>query len=174
MKANEESVMRHRLYYFLPDTDSARRAFDDLLLHRIEQRHVRFLSGGAPLPHDLPEAGFLQKTDALHGAATGMAVGGILGILLGVMLVAYAGLGEATVLLTALMGLLFGAWASSMAAAALPNSRLKAFVPELQNGKILMIADIPARRVNEIEHMLAERHPETRFGGEESHIPVFP
>jgi hypothetical protein len=166
--------MRHRLYYFLPNVDSVRRAFDDMLLSRIEQRHIRFLSSDEPIPSDLPEAGFLLKTDVLHGAATGMVVGAVLGMLLGAMLIGYAELGKATILLTTLMGILFGAWASSMAAAALPNSRLKAFVPELQRGKILMIADVPARRVGEIERMLTERHPEMHFGGEESRIPVFP
>lgn len=166
--------MRHRLYYFLPDMDSARRSFDNMLLSRIEQRHVRFLSSTAAVPPDLPEAGFLLKTDVLHGAATGMVFGAVLGIALGAILIAYADLGQSTILLTTLMGILFGAWASSLAAAALPNSRLKEFMPELERGKVLMIADVPARRVGEVEKMLRERHPEMRFGGEESHIPVFP
>lgn len=166
--------MRHRLYYFLPDMESARHAFDDMLLSRIEQKHVRFISDKTPLPPDLPEAGFLLKTDVLHGAATGMIVGAVLGAVLGSLLIGYAGLGRATILVTTLMGTLFGGWASSMAAAALPNSRLQAFVPELEKGRILMVADVPSRQVTDIEKMLAERHPEMRFVGEASHVPVFP
>lgn len=166
--------MRHRLYYFLPDLESARRAFDDMLLSRIEQRHVRFISGGAPLPPDMPEASFLVKTDVLHGAAAGMIVGALLGMAFGALLIVYYDLGQATVLVTTLMGIIFGGWASSMAAAAVPNSQLKGLYPELEKGKILMIADIPARRVGEIEKMLATRHPEMKFNGEEPHIPVFP
>ena len=54
--------MRHRLYYFLPDINSARRSLDDMLLSRIEQRHIRFISA-ARLPPDMPEASFLIKTD---------------------------------------------------------------------------------------------------------------
>jgi hypothetical protein len=166
--------MRHRLYYFLPDINSARRAFDNMLLSRIEQKYVSFISGGAPLPHDLPEANFLVKTDVLHGAATGMIIGAILGAAFGALLINYYDVGSATVLVTTLMGLLFGGWASSMAAAAMPNSQLKKFTPELERGKVLMIAHVPARRIEEIEKMLAERHPEIRFSGEEPHIPVFP
>ncbi len=166
--------MRHRLYYFLPDIESARRSFDDMLLARIEQRHVRFISGGAPLPPDMPEASFLLKTDVLHGAAAGMIVGAILGMAFGALLIVYYELGEATVLVTTLLGILFGGWASSMAAAAIPNSRLKAFYPDLEKGRILMIVDVPARRIEEIEKMLAARHPEMKFGGEEPHVPVFP
>ena len=166
--------MRHRLYYFLPDIESARRTFDDMLLHRIEQRYVRFISGRVPLPPDMPEANFLLKTDVLHGAAAGMIVGAVLGMAFGALLIIYYELGQATVLVTTLMGIVFGGWASSMAAAAMPNSKLKAFYPDLENGKILMIADVPARRVDEIENMLATRHPEMKFGGEAPHIPVFP
>ena len=166
--------MRHRLYYFLPDMESARRAFDDMLLNRIEERHVRFLTGGAPLPDDMPEANFLLKTDVLHGLATGTMIGAVLGIALGALLAFYYDFPQGAVLITALIGLLFGGWAASMAAAALPNSRLKAFSPELESGKVLMIVDVPARRVKQIESMLAERHPEMRFKGEEPNIPVFP
>lgn len=166
--------MRHRLYYFLPDINSARQTFDDMLLNRIEQKHIRFLTNGAPLPDDMPEANFLLKTDVVHGFMTGTMIGAVLGIAFGALLTFYYELPQAAILGTTLVGLLFGGWAASMAAAALPNSRLKAFYPELENGKVLMIADVPARRVEQIEKMLAERHPEMRFGGEEPNIPVFP
>ncbi len=165
--------MRHRLYYFLPDIDSARRSFDDMLLSRIEQRYIRFISG-KPLPPDMPEAGFFLKTDVLHGAAAGIIVGAILGMVFGALLIVYYELGQATVLVTTLMGVLFGGWASSMVAAAMPNSQLKEFYPDLEKGQILMIVDVPARRVQEIEKMVASRHPEIKFGGEEPHMPVFP
>ena len=166
--------MRHRLYYFLPDIESARRTFDDMLLNRIEQKHVRFLTGGAPLPDDMPEANFLLKTDVLHGFAIGSMVGTVLGIGFGALLTFYYELPQAAILLTTLIGLLFGGWAASMVAAAFPNSRLKAFSPELKKGKVLMIADVPARRVEQIERMLAERHPEVQFNGEDPSVPVFP
>lgn len=168
--------MKHRLYYLLPDMESARRTFDDMLLSRIEQRHVRFLSDGAPLPSDLPEAGFLHRTDIVHGAGAGMLIGAALGAVLGFVLVFYFSLASeaAVVLAMALSGLLFGGWASSMVAAALPNSQLKAFYPALEQGKVLMIVDVPARRVEQLEKLLAERHPEMQFSGEDPHVPVFP
>lgn len=169
--------MRHRLYYLLPDIDSARRALDDLLLSRIEERHIHFMTGGAPLPPDLPEANFLHKTDVINGAESGMLAGSVLGLAFGFLLVAYFDLpaSEALVIVsTTLIGLLFGGWAASMVAAALPNTRLKSFVAELEQGRVLMIADIPARRIEQIEKMLAERHPEIRFSGEDPRIPAFP
>lgn len=171
--------MRHRLYYLLPDIDSARRTLDDLLLNRIEQRHVHFLTGGTALPADMPEANFFQKTDIVHGAKSGMLVGALLGIVAGIAIIFYFDMtqqawGAALVLFATAFGLLFGGWAASMVAAAIPNSRLAKFYSEIEKGKILMIADVPARRVDEIEKVLAERHPEMQFGGEDPNIPVFP
>lgn len=168
--------MRHRLYYLLPDMESARRTLDDLLLNRIEQRHIHFLSVGVALPEDMPEATIMQKTDVVHGAELGMVVGAALGMALGAMLVMYFDLSSppAVVIGTTLLGLFFGGWAASLVAAALPNSRLKAFYPEIEKGKVLLMADVPARKVEQIEKVLADRHPETRFSGEDPRVPVFP
>lgn len=171
--------MRHRLYYLLPDHAAARATFNDLLLARIEARHIRFLTGGQPLPPDLPGASLMQRTDIVRGAEMGMALGAALGLLAGIGLLYYfdidgAGMKAALVVAAALVGLLFGAWASSMQGASLPNSRLAAFDDELQKGKLLLMVDVPSGRVEELEMLLAQRHPEVRFGGEESHIPTFP
>lgn len=168
--------MRHRLYYLHPDVDSARRALDDMLLSRIEIRHIHFLGTHTQLPNDLPEATVLHKTDIVHGAESGMLAGALLGMIVAGIVVTYfdpAAKATLSVAIT-LCGILFGGWAASMVAAALPNSRLKAFYPELAKGKLLMIVDVPARRVTEIEKMMAERHPEMRFAGEAPGIPVFP
>ncbi len=168
--------MRHRLYFLMPDTDSCRRTLNDILLSRIEHRHVHFLTDSLPLPADLPEANMLQKTDLIHGGKSGMIVGGVCGFIFGFVLLMLFNLpSQALVILTTTVcGVVFGGWAASMAAAALPNSCLKTFYPELKEGKILMIVDVPARRVAEIEKILIDRHPEMRFGGEEPTVPIFP
>ena len=73
--------MRRRLYFMLPDVAHAERALRELLLARIEVKHIHFLGKrGMPLG-DLPEANFLQKTDVIHGAGTGMILGGFLGVI---------------------------------------------------------------------------------------------
>lgn len=146
-----------------------------MLLTRIEQRHIHFLAKSG-LPEDMPEANFLQKTDVVHGAKSGMLVGAVLGLALGFLLVYYFDLssGALVVTSTAIVGLLFGGWAASLVAAAIPNSRLAQFFPEIEKGRVLMIVDVPARRVEQVEKVLAERHPETAFRGEEPNIPAFP
>ena len=170
--------MRRRLYYMLPDVPSARALLDELLLARIEERHMHFWAKeGTALP-DMPEANFTQKTDLVHGVESGILTGGALGVIAGALLVQFPPEGlqlpMVAILFTGIAGVLFGAWASGMVAAALPNSRLEAFQAGIESGKVLLMVDVPFRRVAEIEELVEKRHPEIRFGGVEPHIPVFP
>lgn len=171
--------MRHRLYYVLPDVEAARSIMRELLLARIEARHIRFITDGRPLPDDLPEAGLLHKTDLVRGTEIGLAIGAVIGLAFGIGLIFYFDIDRPNIKAaisvgTVLIGMLLGAWACSMQAASLPNSRLAAFSAELGKGKILLLADVPSLRVEEIEGLVLSHHPEGRFGGEESHIPTFP
>lgn len=170
--------MRRRLYFMLPDVPSARALLDELLLARIEERYMHFCAkDGTPLP-EMPEANFLQKTDLVHGAESGMLVGGAIGLIGGALLVLFPPEGVRlqmiAVLVAGIVGALFGAWASGMVAAAIPNSRLKAFQAGMERGQVLLMVDVPNQRVREIENLVENRHPEARFGGTEPHIPAFP
>ena len=170
--------MRRRLYYLLPDVPSARALLDELLLKRIEERHIHFLAAEGSLPVDMPDASFLHKTDLVHGAQLGMMIGGGAGLLVGALLVAFPpdGLTLQTIaiLIAGIGGALFGAWASGMNAAAVPNSRLRPFAERIAAGAVLLILDVPHSRVQEMEAMMAQRHPEIDFGGQDAHVPAFP
>lgn len=170
--------MRRRLYYMLPDIPSARAMLDELLLARIEERHIKFMARENTLPDDMPDCSFLQRTDLVHGAQLGMVIGGIVGLGAAILLTVFPPDGwtlrTATILAVALGGALFGGWASSMNAAAVPNTRLAQFAPAIAAGQVLLIVDVPPRRVAEIEEMIARRHPDIRFGGMEPPALAFP
>ncbi|WP_229211707.1 MULTISPECIES: DUF1269 domain-containing protein [unclassified Duganella] len=169
--------MRRRLYFMLPDVPSARSMLDELLLARIEIGHMRFMARDG-LPSDMPDVSFLQKTDLVHGAQLGVVIGAIVGLGAGVFLTLFPvdgmTLRTAAILLVALGGAIFGGWASGMNAAAVPNTRLKQFMPRVEQGQVLLIVDVPVRRVEEIEEMIAKRHPEISFGGMEPPMLAFP
>jgi hypothetical protein len=171
-------LMRRRLYFLLPDVDSARRMLDDMLLARIDVGHIHFLGKRGELPPDLPEANFMQKTDFVHGAQLGFGIGGLAGIAVGLLIVTFAPEGASlrlvTVLIAALLGAMFGAWTSSMAASSVPNSRLKRFHDDIEHGKILMMTDVPMSRVQEISDLVARRHSDAEPRGFEPTIPAFP
>lgn len=151
--------MRRRLYFMLPDVAHAKRALRELLLARIEVKHM----GRRSMPlGDLPEANFLQKTDVIHGAGTGMIVCGFLGVIGGGLVVLYPPsetmLPMGTMLITGLLGSLFGIWVASMAGTAVPNSRHAAFQKDIAAGKMLMMVDVPSTGdAHEVAGELAKR-----------------
>jgi len=169
--------MRRRLCFVLPDVESAKRTADDLLLARVEDRHMRFLARRGTALEPLHAAGYLDKTDVVHGAAVGLALGGIIGALAGALVVAYPPEGTSPKLVAVLIGMLLGAplggWMASMAGAAVPNSRLKQFHADIEAGRVLMMVDVPSRRVAEITELVVSRHPEAVPRGEAMRY-VFP
>lgn len=170
--------MRRRLYVICPNLQAAQQTMNDLLLARIDERHLHVLARRDTPMEGLHEANVLQKTDLVHGAELGLVIGGAGGVILGAILVLMPVEGIqlqlVTVLLTALGGALFGIWVSSMVAAGVPNSKLLAFAKDIEEGKYLMMVDVPFRRVEEIQLLLQERHPEDKGGGVEPSVPAFP
>ncbi len=169
--------MRRRLYFMLPDVGSARSMLDELLLARVDERHMHFYAREGMLPADMPEANSFQKTDLIHGAEVGMLIGGIAGLLAGGLWLIFPPEGMemriVSVVISAFGGAMFGSWASARAATAIPSSRLKPFLAEIENGRVLLMVDVPFKRMTEIKELVSKRHPEIRFGGVDSHVPVF-
>ena len=169
--------MRRRLYFIMPDLASARKSMDDLLLARVEERHIHFLAKRGTSMDGLNEANHLQKSDLVHGAQVGLALGALLGFILGAVLVMTLvddRFQIVTVLGSGLVGALFGAWVASMVGVAVPNSRLRQFTQAIDEGKLLLMADVPEHRVDEVRRLLSVQHPEAEDRGIDPHIPAFP
>jgi len=170
--------MRRRLYFLLPDVASTRQVVDDLLVARVEARRLHVLARRDMDLQDLPEASVLQKTDVVHGAQIGALLGAAAGGLGGVLLVAFPPSGFSmqlvTVLIGALLGALFGVWAASLAGASVPNSKLRQFQPWIDQGRLLLMVDVPLHHCDRISELVTRRHPEAVSGGTEPTIPAFP
>jgi hypothetical protein len=170
--------MSRRLYFVLPDVTSASQTTNDLLLARIEFRHMHFLGRRDMSLGELHEASYLQKTDVRHALAVGIGLGVIIGMLLGIYLklnpIGGYVFDVGTLLVCTLGGGLFGAWASTLVGVSTPNSELKQFEKDIEAGKILLMVDVPVSRVTEIEQLIAKRHPEVVDRGVEPSTPVFP
>jgi len=170
--------MKRRLYFLLPDVASATRTADDLLLARVEDRHMHFLARRGTDLGALHEASYLLKTDLMRGAVIGLVLGTLGGVILGYMIVNHPPEGTHPGLLAAVLAMLFGAalgvWMGSMAATAVPNSRLRQFDDELGRGKVLMVVDLPYEQVDRIREIVAARHPEVLATSQETRYPAFP
>ncbi len=170
--------MNRRIYFLIPDVKTARTIVDELLLARIEWRHIHVLARQGIELEDLPEATLAQKSDLLPALARGAAAGGVSGMLAGLVAMAFppAGLtiaGGAVVAMT-LAGAGFGSWMSTMIGVDVPNTRIKQFQHAVEHGQLLMMVDVPAPRVEEIESLVKRHHQEADVEGTDPTIPAFP
>ena len=167
-----------RLYFMVPDIDTANTEVDELLLKRVDDHHIHVVAKEGTPMGDLPEANLLQKSDFIPAMERGLAVGGITGVLAGIAAVTFppAGLvlGGGAILGTSLAGAGIGAWISGMIGMDVPNSQIEKFESAIENGEVLMMIDIPKTRVEEIEALIQQHHPDADMGGTEPHIPAFP
>ena len=167
-----------RIYFLLPDVEVARKVVDELLLARIAEDHIHVIAKEGTAMADLPEATLAQKSDVIPALERGVAVGGATGIIAGVVAVTFppAGLvlGGGALLGIALAGTGFGALMSTMIGVSTPNTRHTQFEVAISKGEILMLVDVPKERVENIEEMVKQHHPEADIEGTEPTIPAFP
>jgi hypothetical protein len=174
----KEAAMRRRLYVVLPDMASARQTANDLLLARIEDRHMHFLGRRDVSLGELHEASVLQKTDVRHafflGAGIGVVGGAALGVILKLADVDGLAFNVGNLIACTVGGLILGAWMATLVGVSTPSIKLKAFETDLESGKILLMVDVPHARVEEIQQLLQHRHPEASDRGLDLTMPAFP
>jgi hypothetical protein len=171
--------MQRRIYWLLPDLESARKTMDDLLLERIDYRNIHFVAREGADMSGLHAANLLQTSDVIRAAEMGLLLGAGAGALLGTMVAVYYPIvgtepqwGLAAVL--AIAGGLFGTWASTMIGVSTPSKRLQRFASQIEEGKILLMVDVHPWQVESVEARLRALHPEARLEGTEPDIPAFP
>jgi hypothetical protein len=160
-----------RLIFLLPDAGTTRKVVDDLLLHRVEEKHMHVLAKrGLPL-EGLPEARWRDKSDLVPAIERGVAAGGLTGLALGLVALAFPPVdllvaGGALALATTLAGAGFGAWVSALVGASVPNSQLVQYQAAIDQGKLLLFVDVPYDRMEDIRGLVLQQHPEAQFCGE--------
>src|SRR3990167_3525422 len=107
-----------RLYFLVPGVKSARKIVDELLVARIEERHIHVLAKRGTPMEDLPEASLLQKSDFIPAVQRGLALGGGVGTIAGLVAISLPPAGPVIaggiILASALAGAGVGAWLGGM------------------------------------------------------------
>ncbi len=168
-----------RLYFLLPNATSAKQIVDELLLARVEERHIHVIAKDheSLARENIPEASLLQKSDLVPAIERGLAVGGAAGMVAGLAALILPGglvIAGGAILGSSLIGAGVGAWISSMIGISAPNSRLSRFEEAIEAGELLMLIDIPKDRVEEITDLVTTHHPEAEVEGTEPTVPPFP
>jgi len=167
-----------RIYFLVPDIAVTKRIVDDLLAARIEERHIHVIAKrGTPL-EDLPEASLLQRSDFIPAVEQGLAIGGTTGMLAGLIAIilppASTVVAGGVLLATTLAGAGIGAWASALIGVSKGSRRIKEFEDAIEAGHFLVLVDVSADRVHEIEERIKQHLPEVEVESTEPRIPAFP
>jgi len=158
------TALMRRLYFLVPDIPSGKKVVDELLLSRIEWKHIHVIAKRGTPMEDLPEASYFQKTDIIPAMQRAVPIGGGTGLLCGLVGLALQPhlvvAGGGILLATSLAGIGVGAYLGGMVGLNIGNTRLKAFEQAVEDGKLLFIVDVPRARVEEITGRLRRTHPE--------------
>lgn len=165
-----------RLYFLLPDLDVTHKVVQELLLQRIDDRHIHVMAREDMDLGDLPRASLAQRSDFIPGMERGVAFGGATGIVAGLvaLLMPEVVITGGAILAMGLVGAGMGAWAGGMIGLDVRNSQMRRFEEPLARGHILVMVDVRKDRVREIESSVRKHHPEAGYGGTEPTIPAFP
>lgn len=170
--------MMRRIYFLVPDITITKRIVDELLLARIDERHIHVVAKRGTELEDLPEANLLQRTDFIPAVERGLALGGSAGALAGLVALALPPastvIAGGVLLASALAGAGVGAWAGGMIGVSTASSRIKQFEAAIEAGQLLVLADVPMSRVEEIEGRIKAHLPTVEIEGTEPIIPAFP
>ena len=166
-----------RLCFLSPDLKHCRQVVADLRNNGIPDKHIYVVASHGVDMEDLPDAG-PEADDFLPAYERGVAFGGVAGLLAGLVALAFPPtgviIGGGAVLLISLFGAGVGGFLTGLAGAAFSSSRLTEFEAAIEQGKILVMADVPAEEVERYESLIRSADPDVDVMGIEPHAPVIP
>ena len=170
--------MKKRIYFLVPSVPTARKIVNEILLARIDERHIHVIAKEGTDLGDLPRATLFETSDYTAALQRGVMVGGLTGAVAGLLLALFPparlAMGPGAALALALVGSGFGAWFSGMIGADVPSPRLERFQDALQRGGLLLLVDVPEDRLEEIEALVHAHHRSAHVEGVEPTIPTHP
>lgn len=166
-----------RLCFISPNETHTRRVVTILREHDIPEKHIYLLAKEGITLEDLPDAG-PEEDDFLPAYERGLGFGGAAGLAAGLYAMVFppAGLvvGGGAALLITLFGAGLGGFLTGLAGASFPSSRLQEFEQEMENGKILVLVDVPKDEVENYERLIQREDPAVEIHGIEPTAPVIP
>ncbi len=159
------AIFKRRLYFLFPEARQAYAAAQELLQTGVDAAHMHAIAR-SPVPAGvLPWATRRQRQDLMRTLEGWLWLASL--ALFGLAMIALVAVLRQGVTLWLLLPLavLVIAFGTGLAIARAPAVHLDEFRSALAHGEVLLMVDVPARRVPEIEDLLARRHPEAAIGG---------
>jgi hypothetical protein len=158
--------MLRRLFFILPDESHALAVLRDIEAAGIEHRHIHAIPGKGVTLTQLPVATIRQQHDTVWRLEQTFWFTNLV-----VFMLAFAGFlwafyvmhltGIIAALIVMILTLFGGIWF----AIKVPDTHLAECRQALAHGEIVLLVDVPKRRVEEIGDIVEHRHPEATRGG---------
>jgi hypothetical protein len=159
-------MLHRRLYFIVPDASRAARIVADLEAAGVGRRHIHALAGKGATLGDLPPANARQRRDTVWRLQRTLWLGNLLLFALGAAgLVVSVAQGSATGAVLSFTAMALTLTAGVLFATRVPDTHLDEFRGVLAHPEVLLMVDVPKRRVTEIEELIYRRHPEATAGG---------
>lgn len=157
--------MLRRLFFLFPDEAHAQRAVNQLVFLNISERNIHAISRGVKLK-TLPQATERQKNDTAFRVESFLWRANLLLFVVSLITFFIALVTAAFYwTLAALFVMAITFFAGEHFVVHVPDVHLTEFTDALSHGEVLLMVDVPADRVSEIESMIHHRHPEAVVGG---------
>ena len=159
-------MLYRRLYFLFPDAVHARRVTRELNQAGVDEQHIHAVAREGADLSALPAATVRQRQDAA-GRIEAVAWNSNLALFAAAAVALLAALFLQSLWLAigalVLMSATFlgGAWF----ALRVPDVHLDEFREAIAHGEIVLMVDVPPKRVAEIEDLVHRRHPEANVGG---------
>lgn len=152
-----------RIYFLIPDKNLTRKIVTEIEAAGIAEKNIHIIAAEGVEMEDLPEATLLQKSDFVAALERSLPVGAATGLMAGLVTMVVPGgvaLSGGALLACMAAGAGIGSWMGSMVALDIPNSRHRDFQQAVARGEFLMLIDTPKDRVEDIENLVLQHHPE--------------
>lgn len=165
--------MLRRLFFLFPDEAHAQRVVDELTNNDIPEHRIHAIARGIEL-NTLPEATERQKRDTAFRLEkilwnANLSIFALSFVMLFATLIAGEFLWAVAAVAVMLASFIAGEWFVVY----LPDVHLSEFTDALSHGEILLMIDVPKKRVDEIERFVHHHHQEAFVGGVSWSVDAF-
>lgn len=157
--------MLRRLFFLFPAEARAQKLVDQLSLKGIKQSRMHAISHGVKL-RTLPEASKRQQKDTVFRLERFLWTANlVLFVVAIIVLLSSLILNIFWLALISIIVMIASFAAGEQFVVRVPDVHLTEFTDALRHGEILLMIDVPASRVAEIEDFVHRRYPEAAVGG---------
>lgn len=161
-----------RLFYLVDSIDSVEDISNDLHDRGITdwRFHIVSKDEAGLYTHRLHSASILDRTDLARFVERGVLVGllFVVVVVLPMALFNVFGWPTAAWVALAVFAVIAGGWIAGFGGINAENYRIRRFHKDIQEGRYLVMVDVPKANVEEMKELMKKNHPEAELQGEDS------